>query len=114
MIPTITVKAHSNPGCPSASQGKDTKDRVFLLSVAEVQKYFASRSVMCEPTKYAIQNEGASYHTAYSSWMLRTMGTSPSNVSYVGGDGIIKSWGAVYSNTFAVRPAMWIDFSAIE
>lgn len=50
---TSKVTADKNPKY-STSPGTDTQDQVFLLSVPEVEKYFASDDERrCEPTAYA-------------------------------------------------------------
>ena len=56
LICETRVTAEKNPEF-NTSGGRDTKDRVFLLSIAEAEKYFSSDDDrMCVPTKYAIEN----------------------------------------------------------
>ncbi len=56
MIPTVTVSADMNPEY-NTNPGNATKDRVFLLSIVETEKYFTSDEARkCVPTEYAISN----------------------------------------------------------
>ena len=56
MIPTVTVSADKNPEYDT-DPGNTTKDRVFLLSIVEAEKYFASDEAReCILTEYAISN----------------------------------------------------------
>lgn len=114
MIPTVTVSADKNPDY-STNPGKATQDKVFLLSITEVNKYFSSYSAReCEPTDYA--DSGGAYVSSYSAnclWWLR----SPGNLQYraAGVDyngGVEENGRDVDSTIHAVRPALWIDLNA--
>jgi len=82
---------------------KSTKDQVFLLSIAEVKKYFTSAgSRVCQPTNYADQG-----NKRLLGWWLR----SPGGDSYSAA--IIEFYGEfgghfVLSNEL-VRPALWVS-----
>ena len=53
-IAITTVTADANPDYDT-DPGNDTKDKIFLLSIDEVESYFSSDSDrMCAPTQYAI------------------------------------------------------------
>lgn len=55
-IPTVTVSADKNPEYDT-NPGNATKDRVFLLSIVEAEKYFTSAEAReCILTEYAISN----------------------------------------------------------
>ena len=94
MIKSTTVTADVNPKY-NTDPGNDTKDKVFLLRINEVKKYFSSYEArMCVPTDYAIA-QGAdtdSYYTvdgkATCWWWLRSPGYDSNDAASVdcGGD----------------------------
>ncbi len=112
-IQSTNVSADKNPKYDT-KPGKATTDKVFLLSIDEVNKYFGDKSTDCIPTDYAI-SKGAFYTTknldfsgrVYCNWWLRTPGayqnTATSNNINIG----IGSLTVNYTN--AVRPALWIS-----
>ena len=115
-IISSTVTADNNPS-HSTSPGNNTTDKVFLLSITEVNKYFESDDERkCAPTDYAIvQGAGTSvsYKTggrATGMWWLRTPGLYSYLAAFVHYDGFIVSHGDdVDHDDSAVRPAMWIS-----
>ena len=72
--------------------GKDTEDKIFLLSVDEAEQYFADISKRAaDPTKYVKKNfEDA--RKAYYMWGLRTTG------EYTGWTAFVNYNGSVFSN----------------
>lgn len=89
-----------------------TQDKIFLLSIDEVQKYFkTNEDRKCIPTKYAIQQGATQYKNGMCYWWLRTS----SNELYgciVRTNGKLHTdidW--VYDEAVAVRPAMWINLN---
>ena len=110
-IPTVTVPADRNPEYNTAP-GNSTEDKVFLLSIDEVNSYFASDEArVCESTKYAVDNGAlVKKDNGKSWWMLRSPGRYQYRVSNVYDDGYVgKGGGYVGFSRFAVRPAMWIN-----
>ena len=115
MIPTVTVSADKNPKY-NTNPGNATKDKVFLLSIVETEKYFTSAEAReCILTEYAISN-GAWTSDSYTEggkatcwWWLRSPGDDQSSAAYVyfGGD-VFELGNYVFSGLNAVRPAMWI------
>lgn len=110
-IPAVTVSADKNPKY-STDPGNATQDQIFLLSIAEAEKYFSSDSARrCTPTEYAIAN-GAERSCL---WWLRSPGKYSERATNV------ESWGGIYCEGYlyrtisaydgdlAVRPAMWIS-----
>lgn len=93
--------------------GNDTKDRVFLLSIAEAQKYFGSASArQCQGTAYCFAQGAYKVGDGYCLWWLRSPGSSGCT-AYVYNDGSINDWGHDVDNgTIAVRPALWIDLGS--
>ena len=111
VIPTVMVSADENPDY-NTDPGNTTQDRVFLLSVAEVDKYFNSKTAsQCRPTNYAVYN-GADVNNNNGKcwWLLRSPGVIQTNAAFVYSDGDIGKVGSnVTCNNRGVRPAMWID-----
>lgn len=110
-IPTVNVSADKNPEY-STDPDKATKDKVFLLSINETNKYFSSNNEMkCVPTKYAIAN-GAYVNSGNGNcwWWLRTPGNDSYFAACIRSDGHLHVLGySVDSKDRAVRPAMWIN-----
>ena len=115
MIPTVTVSADNNPEYDT-DPGNATQDQVFLLSIVEARKYFASSEArMCVPTAYAISN-GLYTSGRYSKdgegtclWWLRSPGDEQYRAADVFSDGIVASDGDnAREDENAVRPALWI------
>ena len=117
MIPTVTVSADKNPEYDT-DPGNATKDRVFLLSIVEAEKYFTSDEARkCIPTEYALscgaapsddgQTKGGE-DTCY--WWLRSPGYYQYDAAFVCIDGDIDEHGCgVDRDDYAVRPEMWIS-----
>lgn len=98
--------------------GKNTKDRIFLLSYQEAGIYFPdAESRMCAPTAYAAS---LGVHTKESNtadgkacgwWWLRSPGHSTTSAARIGTDGN-RSNDAVQKEDIAVRPILWLDLTA--
>lgn len=101
------VTADKNPGCRT-NPGKDTKDKVFILSCPEVKKYFQTKDIRkCKPTEYAKNNGNG------CCWWLRSPGRNQYTADYVDYYGDIPGCGnSVDRDEHAVRPAMWINLEA--
>ena len=119
-IQNTTVSADNNPQY-STNPGNATTDKVFLLSINEVEKYFNSDEARkCAPTAYA-KAQGASTNDTCKTpsgaatcwWWLRSPGDDQSSAAYVyfGGD-VFELGNYVFSGLNAVRPAMWITIDA--
>ena len=108
MIPMVTVSADKNPNW-ATDPGEVTQDRVFLLSITEVNKYFYSESAKkCTPTNYAIAN-GVFEYDGGCFWWLRSPGGSGSAAANVEFSGyVFDSGNGVDQSIIAVRPVMWI------
>ena len=119
MIPTTTVTADKNPSY-NTSPGSNTNDKVFLLSITEVNKYFKSDDARkCVPTAYAIAN-GAyrSFNYAVGGrdtccWWLRSPGFDSYSAADVSDGGSVYGSGrSVDTGIDAVRPALWINLGS--
>lgn len=119
-IQNTTVSADKNPEY-NTNPGNATTDKVFLLSINEVEKYFNSDEARkCAPTAYA-KAQGAytsdSYKTASGAatcwWWLRSPGYSQSYAAYVLYDGSLNCTGNFVNSDYdAVRPALWINLDS--
>lgn len=108
----------------STSGGGDTKDRIFLLSIAEAEAYFPDNEARkCAPTKYAISH-GAEVRNMISEktkdgeatgwWWLRTPGRSSDHTAFVHPNGTIFPDGSVsYDGNRSARPAFYLDLKSI-
>ncbi len=132
MIPTVCIAAerdittHTDPG-------NATQDKVFLLSAIQAKEYFSSNSErQCKPTDFAVAKGANRSNSAAGSgtWWLRSPGFLQSFASTVIGDGSVNPDGYAVSkttfyfsligagndltmdqsDTFIVRPALWINF----
>ncbi len=107
-IVEVTVPTDGNPRYDHVDSGNDVQDKIFLLSIAEANKYDTAR--VCKPTAYAV---ACNVHTdvyGNSRWWLRSPGRTQGYAAYVDSDGEISYKGLyVDYRSFAVRPAMWIE-----
>lgn len=108
MIPTVTVSADKNPEYDTYPGGA-TQDKVFLLSIAEANKYFRSDSArQCKPTRYAGAYANSDNGSCW--WWLRSPGGSQSSAAGVHIGGAVSCYGNyVLTGGGAVRPALWIN-----
>lgn len=93
-----------NPDNPKygIAGGNNTMDKVFLLSIDEVNKYFTTDSA-----RQTTLADGTSVW-----WWLRSPGDTGKFVALVNRNGSVNDIGHyVYSGQGAVRPALWIDIS---
>lgn len=112
------VTADVNPDYDTDA-GNDTKDKVFLLSIQEVNKYFNNDSErQCVPTEYAKANgaytniASKKNDTPLCGWWLRSSGIQQDNAAVVISYGSIKSAGySINDASVSVRPVMWIGFA---
>ena len=73
-LATVTVTADEDPDC-RADQGRDTRDKVYLLSSVEAQEIFLSEKArVCAATPHAIAQGAVTSDDGACSWWLRTMG----------------------------------------
>lgn len=110
LIWLTTLDNPDNPkyGTPG---GKSTSDRIFLLSLAEAEKYLVSENLSyCLPTGWALFfGASVSEFNGCSNWWLRSPGYDPRFAALVNCNGmIIKSGIYVSSDLIAVRPALWL------
>lgn len=89
-------------GCGTLG-GNDTNDKIFLLSLNEVEKYLPDE-------KARITSLLGEEHAGW--WWLRTPGVRNDCAVFVGPDGSFEIYGdEVYDDYPGVRPALWLDLS---
>lgn len=108
-IISAEVTADKNP-THATDQGVATEDKVFLLSIAEANKYFpANMGRRCKTTLHT-RAGGIKVVEECGDWWLRSVGMSPQRAAVVSPYGAILEFGYdVGSPIYAVRPALWIE-----
>lgn len=110
-ILTSTVTAEDNLTY-GTDAGNDTQDKVFLLSISEVNRYMNSLDTRkCFPTAFA-DSRGVFVDVVDQTcfWFLRSPGETGFRVAYVNYDGEVIYIGYPgYQVEIGVRPAMWIE-----
>ena len=115
-ILSTTVTPDRNPSY-STDPGNNTKDRVFLLSIAEARKYFGS-NYSCKGTASCLAQGAQQKHCGWCSWWLRSPGETSLRAAHVDHGGLVSSshisehGDYVNNGTIAVRPALWIDLGS--
>ena len=119
-IINTNVTADVNPKY-NTDPGNDTKDKVFLLSINEVKKYFSSAETRkCVPTDYAI-NKGAYTDSDYTVdgkatcwWWLRSPGINGGRAACVRNDGDVNYFGGRVDHDYdCVRPAFNLNLESV-
>lgn len=117
LIQTTTVLAENNPKYGTKA-GKDTNDKIFLLSIGEANEYFADDEARkCVPTEYALArgvsvNDDCNADGEHTCWYwLRSPGSNQGDAASVYSDGSIVYHGedGVNVDYFGVRPVLWIN-----
>ena len=113
------VSADNNPEY-STNPGNAMTDKVFLLSIDEVNRYFGSNEARkCAPTAYAIAN-GAWTSDTYTKgdaatcwWWLRSPGFYQDYAAGVGRGGSVDYFGINVNYDYdGIRPALWINLDS--
>ena len=95
--------------------GDPTDDRIFLLSLAEIFKYFPGIKLDKNEdgdVRWSEKNKQlvAKYNGIESWWWLRSPGHAPSTAAYVDSDGTVYLIGSTVNNDRGgVRPALWLN-----
>ncbi len=110
-IVEIEVKTSANPQTGTAG-GETTTDKLFVLSIDEILKYFPEQADrMAAATAHAAAN-GVSVDPNFgtSGYWTRTMGETAKEAAYVYYYGDISYNGAVVRTDYlGVRPAVWVS-----
>lgn len=109
----VSEVKNKNPKNPYAGTrgGSPTKDRVFLLDLAEADKYFTDdASRQCEATAYAKARGAYVADDGNSWWWLRSPGSIGRTASIVLYGGYAAGTGySVADPSNTVRPALWLS-----
>lgn len=110
LIQSSTITADKNPSY-STSPGDDTTDKVFLLSISEVDKYLGSDSErQCQGTAYCCAQGADKTSNDNCWWWLRSPGRKANFAAYVSSSGSVHLDGdGVGSVGGVLRPALWIN-----
>lgn len=103
LIPEVLVSADENPEF-STDPGNDTKDRVFLLSVPEVNKYLGT-NYDCDPTAFVEAN-----HYGNTWWWLRSPGDDATSHALVDCYDDDISYNPCLQKG-GIRPAIWVSMN---
>jgi len=117
-IAQTAVANYDNPwfGTPG---GNDTTDKIFLLSLDELVKYFGDSGQLAhrnhpdnQPWR-GFHDRYTGVRVAYSAegpgwWWLRSPGFYYDNAANVVSDGFVAVGGLVLINSGGVRPALWL------
>lgn len=99
IIQTSVILTPDNTYFP-ADGGKDTKDKVFLLSIDEALTYLSTKK-----DRIAESTEGYN-----KTWWLRTPSTNNEYIAYVNMEGQVNVEGdSVLYGSCDVRPVLWVD-----
>ena len=96
--------------------GDSTQDKVFLLSGGEAEQYLTTddlRTVV--PTHYALSQGAYTNSEGLCAWWLRSPGMTDTSPAYLSSSGSIGNRAHEVDETIiGVRPAIWIDQSALH
>lgn len=108
----MTVTADKNPKYDT-DPGNDTQDKVFLLSIDEVNRFFASDDArVCMPTKTAVANGAYTNAAGACLWWLRSPGFNTDIAAFVNCGGSVDSIGSnVNGGIEVVRPVVVLRLS---
>ena len=114
IVQTVNVN-RDNPWYKTPGGGSTT-DKVFLLSIEEVVKYFGDSGALRAGGEYSINDQYNSARVAeYGGakawwWWLRSPGYYVNCAVYVYYDGYLNLYGnSIYSAWGGVRPALWLN-----
>ena len=94
----------------STDGGTNSQDRIFLLSYAEAESYFASDNArICKSTEYANEKGAYTNNAGICWWWLRSPGYNQQYAADVYPTGELGNDRIVSNNTISVRPALWIS-----
>lgn len=109
-ILTTTVTADTNPE-HETEPGNDTEDRLFLLSVNEVNRYLSNEhDRICYASEYLKTQDIWISDDSSCRWWLRTPGFAPGFIVTVNFTGDLVYDGSIEDNEiYVARPAMWVE-----
>lgn len=95
--------------------GKNTEDKVFLLSANESKEYLTQEMKVSSPTGYALKEGAYANSQGYAAWWLRSPGMNDASPAYYSSQGEIGTRSHLGSETIiGTRPAIRVNSSAIH
>ena len=96
-------------------EGRDTQDKVFLLSGSEMERYLPSDDVrMVKPTAFAISHGAYTNGSGNCAWWLRSPGMTETSPAYIASAGSVGNRAHEMDETIiGVRPAIWVKKTAL-
>ena len=86
------VEASENPDYPGVDAGKETTDKLFLLSIDEARRYYDQ------------------LHQTETCWWLRTPGAHKGSMAFVYRNKEVMSYGYDVANSeISIKPAIWVS-----
>ncbi|MGM9999310.1 MAG: DUF6273 domain-containing protein [Candidatus Bruticola sp.] len=112
LIPEITVSNACEQDCRfGKSGGRDTQDRIFLLSYSEARSYFENYADRrCSLTLAAKAQGGFSDSEGDCCWWLRSPGAQENSAGFVSYGGSFSYDKNVDFMGISVRPALWVKY----
>lgn len=108
----LTINVNTDNPRYGTKGGNTTQDKVFALSMDELEEYFSSnKSIMAKATPYAVKM-GAWFNkkSGSSYWWLRSSGLSGKHAAIVNSrDGVSADGHYVNCTNVAVRLALWLE-----
>ncbi len=110
LIKETNITAEDN-SVYNTDAGKNTIDKVFLLSIGEAKKYLNTETQRkCYVTEYCLSRGAKASDEGICWWWLRTPGRLSDGEAGVNRDGSIDYYGyGVSDYSFVVRPALWVE-----
>ena len=88
----------------------DTVDRIYLLSVEELERYFPTEEERIAYASEHVRKYRTSYADGRSWWWTRSPGVRPGDISYVNVGGVfVHKHLSTYN--YGIRPALWCSLS---
>lgn len=114
LIEGVILKNNDNPKYKTPG-GEDTTDKIFILSNAQVRKYFpTTESRIAYPTPYAKTKGVYCKPDGSCDWWVRTPGQNKHGANIVSSTGNVSSCYNCRFNFIGIRPALWINLDFNE
>lgn len=122
----LTINNTEDNSENDTNSDSEINDRVFLLSITEVEKYFDTdaKETLCSTTRYA-KEQGVklkkysiisqserrpdAFTGSYCAWWLRSLSSVEKYAATITFSGRISPGAPVAKDNIGVRPAMWIN-----
>ncbi|MBO5935618.1 MAG: hypothetical protein J6Q94_09055 [Clostridia bacterium] len=114
LIEGVILKNFDNPKHKTRG-GEDTTDKIFILSNAQIRRYFPKKeSRIAYPTPYAKANGVYCKKDGSCDWWVRTPGQNKYGANIVSTTGNLNSSYNCRYDFIGIRPALWINLDFNE